>query len=437
MKSLIDIVPEDWQTTKLKFFSNTYSGGTPSRGNASYYGGNIPWVKSCELKNKYLYATEECITEDGLNNSSAKMIAPETILFALYGATAGDLCILKNKACCNQAVLAIPIRKDFIEREYLYYFLKFKSTKLRFVTQGGGQPNLSKGILDNLFVSCPANICEQRAIAGILAKVDEAIEAVENSIKAAERLKRALMQNLLSGKLKPDGTWRKPQEFYVNEKFGRIPLGWSLLPIGHSSICEINPSYSFEKEKEYDFLPMEAIRESFGGIEAFEKKIIVSGGYTRFQNGDILFAKITPCAENGKVALVEGLTTEVGFASTEFIVLRPKPRIHKKFFFYLLTTEFVHRLAISLMEGTTGRQRIPWKVFKNRIFCPFPDCEHEQKAIAERIQCFDDLQKHKKIELLSLSNLKKALMQNLLTGKVRVDVEKINQLLAKDTELER
>lgn len=230
MKSIIDIVPDNWKTKPVKYFSTTYSGGTPLRSNESYYSGNINWIKSSELKDKYLFETEEHISEEAVKKSSARYIPKDTIIFAMYGATAGDLCILKTKSTSNQAVLAIPIEKPEIDLEFLYYFLKLKTQKLKFITQGGGQPNLSKGIIDKVPISYPANITEQIAIASILSKVDEAIEATQNSIKAAEKLKKALMQNLLTGKLKPDGTWRTEDELQ-STKYGYAFKEWKYCKI--------------------------------------------------------------------------------------------------------------------------------------------------------------------------------------------------------------
>ena len=429
MKSLVDIVPADWSTHQVRFFSDTYSGGTPLRSNESFYSGDINWVKSSELKNKYLYKTEEHITEEAINKSSARWVNSNTILFAMYGATAGDLCILMQKSTTNQAVLAIPVNKEPIENEFLYYALKYKTQKLKFITQGGGQPNLSKCIVDKTPISHPKSSSEQKAIAGILSEVDEAIEAVESSINSAERLKKSLMQNLLTGKLKPDGTWRSEDEFYVDDKLGKVPKGWEVKPVGDKSLCNINPNYNFSKGEQYDFIPMDAINDKFRGVGYFDTKKVDGGGYTRFRTGDILFAKITPCTENGKVALIEKMNTSVGFASTEFIVFQPKETIDSQFYFYLLSSDRVHNLSVSLMEGTTGRQRVPWKVFKNRISAAIPIDLDEQRNIAGRLKAIEQSNVFKNLKVQSLKKLKKALMQNLLTGKVRVDVEKINKLL--------
>ena len=121
------------------------SGGTPSKSHPEYYGGNIPWVKTGDLKNEYLYEVEDFITEEGLNNSSAKMYEADTVLIAMYGATIGATSILKMNACTNQACAAFKKNEQVIP-EYLYYFLR--SQKEKFVKDGvgGAQPNISAEI---------------------------------------------------------------------------------------------------------------------------------------------------------------------------------------------------------------------------------------------------------------------------------------------------
>jgi len=90
------------------------SGGTPSKAHPEYYGGNIPWVKTGDLKNEYLYEAEDFITEEGLNNSSAKIYEENTVLIAMYGATIGATSILKMKACTNQACAAFRKNEQVI-----------------------------------------------------------------------------------------------------------------------------------------------------------------------------------------------------------------------------------------------------------------------------------------------------------------------------------
>ena len=153
---------------------NISSGGTPSKKCGEYYkDGNIKWVKTGDLKEKYLYDTDECITEKGLQSSSAKLYEPDTVLIAMYGATIGATSILKLKACTNQACAAF-CKNDKIMPEYLYYF--FKSQKEKFIKDGvgGAQPNISIGYLRNIRINL-ISIDEQREIVENLGKIEELI----------------------------------------------------------------------------------------------------------------------------------------------------------------------------------------------------------------------------------------------------------------------
>lgn len=150
------------------------SGGTPSKSYPEYYGGSIPWIKTGDLKCEYLYEAEDYITESGLNNSSAKMYEPDTVLIAMYGATIGATSILKIDACTNQACAAFK-KNEKVLPEYLYYF--FKSQKERFVKDGvgGAQPNISAGYLKKVEMEIP-ELDRQIEIVDILDKVNRIID---------------------------------------------------------------------------------------------------------------------------------------------------------------------------------------------------------------------------------------------------------------------
>ncbi len=174
-----DKIPEGWKIVKIGKISKSYAGGTPSRSKKFYYGGNILWVKSGEVPNRNIIDTEEKISEEGLKNSSARNVPKNTVLVAMYGATAGKVGILKKEATTNQAVLAIVNNKDSFDYEFLYYLLFSKTNTLINTTQGTGQPNLSKTIVDNLELIIPQDIKEQEAISNILSTVDENLEILE------------------------------------------------------------------------------------------------------------------------------------------------------------------------------------------------------------------------------------------------------------------
>lgn len=150
------------------------SGGTPSRKHLEYYqNGTIPWVKTGDLKEKYLWTTDEKITEIGLKNSSARIYPQDTVLIAMYGATIGASSILKIEAATNQACAAFVKRDDIIP-EYLYAFLESQQSRFIKDAVGGAQPNISAGYLKKIEIPIPP-LEKQRRIAALLDKVSDLI----------------------------------------------------------------------------------------------------------------------------------------------------------------------------------------------------------------------------------------------------------------------
>lgn len=165
------------------------SGGTPSKKHPEYYDGEIPWIKTGDLKEKYLYRSEDFITELGLNNSSAKMCEPDTVLIAMYGATIGATSILKIPACTNQACATFK-KSEKIIPEYLYYF--FLSQKTRFIKDGvgGAQPNISAGYLKKIELEL-LPILKQQEIADTLDKLQSIITHRRTQLEKLDELIKA------------------------------------------------------------------------------------------------------------------------------------------------------------------------------------------------------------------------------------------------------
>lgn len=153
-----------------------------------------------------------------------------------------------------------------------------------------------------------------------------------------------------------------------------LPKGWKQVTV--SQVCYVNPSIMIptdHTDKTVDFVPMDAIDEVTGTITHREKKLLeqVHQGKTRFQVGDVLFAKITPCTQNGKVALVEHIDGDVGYGSTEFYVLRVRKGLLPSYLWYWLRTTPMRKLAVEAMTGSSGRQRVPL-FFWGEVSIPLP-----------------------------------------------------------------
>ena len=190
----IDILPKDWKRFRLGDIAIFFSGGTPLTTNKNYYNGTIPFIKSAEI---YFETTQEFLTDEGLQNSSAKWVSKGDLLFALYGANSGEVAVSKIDGVINQAVLCIKNDKQISDTTFLYnYFLMAKRFLVAKFLQGG-QGNLSAQIIKQIQIPLPP-LAEQEKIAQILGVWDKGISVLKSLIEAKTKRKKALMQRLLT-----------------------------------------------------------------------------------------------------------------------------------------------------------------------------------------------------------------------------------------------
>jgi len=207
-------LPESWVWARLADVSKTTSGGTPSRKKKEYYCGKIPWLKSGELKDTIVDAPEESITDEGLANSSTRIIPKGTLLIALYGATVGKLGILGIDSAINQAICAIMLNGG-VSRNFLFWYLRQHRDELLNIRKGGAQPNISQDVVRNIVLPLPP-LLEQR-------KIEEEVESgmsliyevetvLKKSLKQAERLRQGILKQAFEGKLVPQDPNDEPAE---------------------------------------------------------------------------------------------------------------------------------------------------------------------------------------------------------------------------------
>jgi len=197
-------IPEGWELVRIEDISKMYAGSTPSRSHDEYYNGEIPWLKSGELNKDFIENTEEEISEEGFKNSSVKWVPKNNVVVAMYGATAGEVGFVKIDCTTNQAILSIlPINDSFVPI-FLYYLLTKQMKKLvKQRQQGSGQQNLSKTLISDMKLPIP-KYEEQKKIGKILLKLDNKINNGEIYKQKLQKLKKGLMQDLLTGKVRVD-----------------------------------------------------------------------------------------------------------------------------------------------------------------------------------------------------------------------------------------
>jgi type I restriction enzyme, S subunit len=164
----------------------------------------------------------------------------------------------------------------------------------------------------------------------------------------------------------------------ANQEPSVLPRGWVWARLG--DVCEINPSTDISGipgNPEVAFVPMAAVAECNGRIDPTVRRRLgqVRRGFTRFQPGDVIFAKITPCMENGKIAVVPDLPFRVGFGSTEFHVLRPRPGVNAELVFNFLLQQKFRNEAGRNMSGAVGQRRVPTEFLRSALFPLAPSAE--------------------------------------------------------------
>jgi type I restriction enzyme S subunit len=211
---------EEWKEYNIgNLCSKVCSGGTPSSKHSEYYDGNIPWLNTKEINFNRIYSTEKCITEEGLNKSSAKWIKEDSVIVAMYGATAGKTAIAKIPLTTNQACCNLMINPSIADYNFVYYYLCNKFTELASLANGGAQQNLNAQIIKEFPIFLPS-LNEQHIIASILSSLDDKIENNRRINENLEQQAQALFKSWFV-----DFEPFKNGEF-VESELGMIPKSW-------------------------------------------------------------------------------------------------------------------------------------------------------------------------------------------------------------------
>jgi type I restriction enzyme S subunit len=205
-----------------------------------------------------------------------------------------------------------------------------------------------------------------------------------------------------------------PSEFEESE-IGEIPKGWKVGPV--SSVVDINPERRLVRGEAAPYVEMGRLPTSAARVTGFVARAFASG--SRFRNGDTLVARITPCLENGKTAFVDFLPDgQVGWGSTEFLVLSPKRPLPTQWPYLLARTEDFRTHLIQNMTGTSGRQRAPAECLDS-FFVTVPSLEVAVRFSSVVAPWFESM-KRSDDESITLASARDALLPKLLSGEIRV-----------------
>ena len=394
-----------WQLTKLSDVAKLTSGGTPLATKKEYYeNGTIPWLVIGDLTDSFVECSEKYITEIALKESNAKLLPIGTLLIAMYGSI-GKLGITKIECATNQAIASI-IELYGIDKFFLFYLFLYKRPFLMQLGKGGTQKNISLAVLNSLEIPLPP-LAEQGRIVAKIEELFAGIDAGVENLKSVKNQIALYRQSVLKSAF--DGTLYKTTE-------------WNFTSIG--TVCDINPKTvlpDFSDDSIVSFLPMPTVEAETGAFspETVEYKK-VKKGYTKFQNNDVLFAKITPCMENGKSCVVRDLIQGVGFGSTEFHVLRCHAGMLPEYVFYFVVQKVFRSKAIPFMTGAVGQKRVPADYLRD-CEIPVPTLAEQERIVAEiesRFERADALETAVDRALNDAEKLKQAVLKKAFSGEL-------------------
>lgn len=334
----------------------------------------------------------------------------------------------------NQHIFKVTPDKQ-IDRTFFYYLLRYLRPNFVGIArnkQTTGLGHVTKSDLENMEVGYPSML-EQRAIAYVLGTLDDKIELNRQMNETLEAIARALFKSWFIDfdpvRAKVEGRWRRgqslpgfPAELYdlfpdslEDSPLGEVPAGWTVRTLPDA--FEVNPARQLPAGSVAPYLDMANMPTQSARASGWVDRAFTSG--MRFINGDTLLARITPCLENGKTAFVDFLADgQVGWGSTEYIVLRSKPPLPLEYSYFLARSDDFRAHAIANMTGTSGRQRVPVSCFDGYMVVVPPS------PLAGRFGRF--LQptmagiKQHDVESRTLGAIRDALLPKLISGELRV-----------------
>ena len=390
-----------WEVKLISEFAQTGAGGTPTKGTSEYYdGGTIPWLLSGEVANANITEATKFITDKGLAASSAKLFPKGSVLVAMYGATAGEVGILRFEASTNQAVCAIKPNKDYVT-EYLYYYLLKAKALLASQATGGAQPNISQAKIKALAIPLP-RLAEQKRIVSILDEAFEGLDRARENAEANLKSARELFESVL---LSVFGTMSEKNDLFllkeVSKDFAR----------GKSKHRPRNDKSLYGGD--YPFIQTGDVRNAGHRITAFtatynEKGLAQS---KLWPSGTVC---ITIAANIAETSI---LSFDACFPDSVIGMVPDEAKTSSDYMEYVL--QFFQKRLKAAGEGA-AQDNINLKTFESEYF-PFPSLAKQASAISKLNTASEIHQKVREnysTKLQDISDLRQSLLQKAFAGEL-------------------
>ena len=404
--------PDGWRVARLGDVAEVITGSTPPREVNEYFGGQVPWVKPSDLAGGRLVDTStEYLSKAGVLVS--RLVPKDTVLVSCIG-TIGEVAIARVPLCFNQQINAL-IPSNVVLPSFLYWACSFRAEHFRVLASKTAVPILNKSTFSTVSVALPP-LPEQRAIAAVLDSIDEAIERTEEVIAATERLRDALLHELLTR-----GVPGLHSEWKEAPGIGTIPACWEVVRLG--DVAEVKSGTGFPLERQgrqsgtFPFIKVSDM--NLPGNEIFvrvannyvEQEDAIELGANVFTAGSIVFPKVgAAIATNKKRVLTTPTIIDNNMAGVT--VAGPSKCAGGFLYHWFESIDLFTFANVSAVPSITGSRL-------KRAIIPLPALS-EQQAIAAALDGVDEAIEQARQERDALQLLKSSAADALLTGRVRV-----------------
>lgn len=419
----IGSVPQHWKVGAVKHCFKFKVGFTPPTSNNDFYDpeNGFDWVTISDIDRKYIFESKNKISKTAIDVYSKEIVPAGSLLYS-FKLSVGKVAFAGKDIFTNEAIFSI-LPDENLELSYYYYCLP--AILIHNANENiYGAKIFNQEVIKNSRLPIPPKE-EQTRIAQYLdhhtSIIDELIQQKEKLIELLKEKRQAVINEAVTKGLNPNA---KMKDSGI-EWLGVVPEKWDVTKL--KFLAKLNPSKSeienrITGDDVVSFLPMEKVEENWSYDKNCTAKYSeVSAGLTYFKEGDIIMAKITPCFENGKAAILESLVNGFGFGSTEFHTIRPF-KIDRRYLFYVTRSDYFMSNGESFMTGSAGQKRVPTS-FISDFFVPIPN-PNEQNEIAlfieSHIKKNNKISNELKLQIEKLKEYRQSIISEAVTGKIDV-----------------
>ena len=410
------------------------NGGTPSTDIPTYWGGTTPWVTGADFTSQGIGEIRRYVTDLGIHSSSTSVVKAGNLLVVTRTGV-GKLAVAPFDIAISQDVTGVYLDRTRADVGFAYHLLSHELEELKKLNQGTSINGIVRSDLEGHLVRIPGSLPEQQRIAAILTSLDTAVEATEALIEKHQQIKAGLMHNLLTRGVAEEGSLRRSAleapDLYVPTKIGPVPVGWEVTGLqakqrGADKWIRTGPFGSSLKGKHWVVEGCPVVTIGSLGEGVFDEHELLFVGERdaarlaefRLKLGDVVFSRV---ADVGRSVVVRQENVGWIMSSNLMRIAVDASQIRPNFLQMLLAGDARVKAQIRAKVNSGGREVANSEILGQLLFA-WPPVD-EQDRIIERLQSIEAPIRLDQDRLRKLRMQKQGLMQDLLTGKVRVSVQ--------------